>query len=132
MASQTLLALLAAIVLTAVHLLSGRLRFLGGVPRSAWLSAFGGISVAYVFMHLLPELAEGQKAIEGAGGDEAALLGFLEHHVYLMALLGLIVFYGVERHSRGMRAAATAARTARTTTRSGAQQVADDRVVDGE
>lgn len=104
MASQTLPALVAALVLTAVHLFSGRLRFLDGVPRSAWLSAFGGISVSYVFVHLLPELAEGQKAIEGAAGDEAGpLLGFLEHHVYLMALLGLIVFYGVERHSLASR-----------------------------
>ena len=95
-------ALVAALVLVAIHLFSGRLRFLGAVPRSGWLSAFGGISVAYVFVHLLPELAEGQRAVEeevAAGG----LLGFLEHHVYLVALIGLAVFYYVEKQSLDSR-----------------------------
>lgn len=98
MTAHELEALVAAAVLAGVHLLAGKLRFLGGVPRSAGLSAFGGISVAYVFVHLLPELAAGQAAVEEA--DEATgVLGFLEDHVYLMALLGLVVFYAVESHS---------------------------------
>jgi hypothetical protein len=96
MDDQIVLSLAAAVVLVGVHLLGGRLRFLEGVPRSAWLSAFGGVSVAYVFVHLLPELAEGQEAIEA---EVPPVLGFLEHHVYLVALLGLAVFYGVEQHS---------------------------------
>jgi len=106
---QPLQALVAAAILALVHLFSGRMRFLGGVPRSAWLSAFAGISVAYVFVHLLPELAEGQASIEGEHrGERAAeepgrLLAYLEDHVYLMALLGLLVFYGVERHSLASR-----------------------------
>ena len=45
----------------AVHLLENRVRFLDGTPRSIWLSIAGDISVAYVFVHLLPELAEGQE-----------------------------------------------------------------------
>ena len=99
-------ALLAALALASVHLLSSRLRFLEGIPRSRWLSAAGGISVAYVFVHLMPELAEGQKAVEGEGGEARAtdgLLPFLEHHVYLLALVGLAVFYGVEKHSLSAR-----------------------------
>ena len=96
MDEQEVLALAAAAALALVHLLGGRLRFLGGAPRSAWLSAFGGVSVAYVFVHLLPELAEGQRTIEEGS---PTLLGFLEQHVYLMALLGLVIFYGVEKHS---------------------------------
>ncbi len=100
--SRDLTALVAALVLVVVHLFSGRLRFLGGIPRSGWLSAFGGISVAYVFVHLLPELAEGQRALEekvGAGG----LLGFFEHHVYIVALIGLAFFYYVEKRSLDSR-----------------------------
>jgi len=96
-------ALLAALVLASAHLLAPRLTMLALLPRSRWLSAAGGVSVAYVFVHLLPELAEGQATIDGEGGAEAAgagpLLGFLEDHVYLMALIGLAVFYGVEKHS---------------------------------
>ena len=107
MEAMQLAALIAAAVLALVHLFSGKLRFLDVTPRSNWLSAFGGVSVAYVFVHLLPELAEGQAAIEGGGEESAAeivpLLGFLEHHVYLVALVGLAVFYGVEKHSLASR-----------------------------
>lgn len=99
--------LIAALVLAAAHVLAPRLRSLTLVPRSGWLSAAGGVSVAYVFVHLLPELAEGQGAIEGGGEGEGAssrpLLGFLENHVYLVALIGLAVFYGVEKHSLSSR-----------------------------
>lgn len=95
-----LLALAAALVLGKVHLLAGRLRFLDGVPRSRWLSAAGGISVAYVFVHLLPELSAAQRAVErGADG----VLPFLEDHVYLLALAGLAMFYGVDRASLASR-----------------------------
>lgn len=107
MDEQALPALLAALVLASVHLFAGRMRFLEGIPRSRWLSAAGGVSVAYVFVHLLPELAEGQKAVEGRGGEAAAqpgpFLDFLEDQVWLVALLGLVVFYAVEQHSLSSR-----------------------------
>ena len=106
MDDQQFAALIAAVILAAVHLVGGKLRFLEGVPRSRWLSAFAGVSVAYVFVHLLPELAEGQEAIEGegaAGEGAAPILEFVENHVYLAALLGLAIFYGVEKHSLASR-----------------------------
>lgn len=81
-------------VLAAVHLFAGRLRFLSARPRSRWLSAAGGVSVAYVFVHILPDLAEEQETIREAAGSSFA---FLEHHVYLVALAGLGAFYGLER-----------------------------------
>ena len=84
----------AAVAQALVHLLAGGLRFLRGTPRSVWLSTAGGVSVAYVFVHVLPELAEGQEAVRQAAPPG---LRFLENHVYLVALLGLGVFYGLER-----------------------------------
>ncbi len=105
MDAQVVAALIAALALACVHLFGGRLRFLEGLPRTRFLSAAGGVSVAYVFVHLLPEVAEGQRAFEeGGGGEGGAFLAFLEHHVWLMALLGLGVFYGVEKHSLSSRA----------------------------
>ena len=87
-------AALAAVLLAAVHVFAGKLRFLEGVPRSRWLSLAGGISVAYVFGRLLPELAEAQERLgESVGGFFARL----EDHAYLLALTGLALFYGVER-----------------------------------
>lgn len=84
----------AAMTFAVVHLFAGRLRKLGHVPRSGWLSMAGGVSVAYVFVHLLPELARGQEVMDGS---DMWLLSYLEHHVYLLALLGLATFYGLER-----------------------------------
>ncbi|MGV3569905.1 MAG: hypothetical protein ACO1PB_04835 [Ramlibacter sp.] len=43
-----------------VHLAARRMHFLSRSARSAWLSVAGGVSVAYVFPHLLPELHQGQ------------------------------------------------------------------------
>jgi hypothetical protein len=91
---------LLALGLAAVHLFSGRLRFLGVFPRSRWLSAAGGISVAYVFVHLLPDLAEEQETIREAVGES---FNFLEYHVYLVALVGLVVFYGLDRAAKVSR-----------------------------
>jgi hypothetical protein len=90
-------AALAAAALVAAHLLAGGLRFLDVAPRSRWLSAAGGVSVAYVFVHLLPELREAQEAVEREAGG---FLPFLEDHVFLVALAGLALFYGVELASR--------------------------------
>lgn len=86
--------LVAIILLALVHIFAGKLRFLESTPRSAWLSAAGGVSVAYVFVHLLPDLSEAQETISEAVGEGLSLL---EHHVYLIALVGLVVFYGLER-----------------------------------
>ncbi len=100
MSIPVLISLLAALGLAVVHLFSGRMCFLEGTPRSIWLSVAGGVSVAYVFVHLLPELAEGQEALAEAL-DES--LAFLESHVYLLSLAGLAVFYGLERAASSSR-----------------------------
>ncbi len=102
----TIVSLLAVVGLVVVYLFSGKLRFLGGTPRSIWLSMAGGVSVGYVFVHLLPELAESQETIAEAVGEGIA---FLERHVYLLALLGLLVFYGLERAAKVSRGRHTAA-----------------------
>ncbi len=95
-----LLSGLLAIGLAFVHLFSGRLRFLDVTPRSIWLSIAGGISVAYIFVHVLPDLADEQETLREAMGEG---FSFLEHHVYLVALLGLAVFYGLERAAKASR-----------------------------
>lgn len=92
--------LAALAVLVAAHLFGRRLTRSGFGPRSVWLSVGGGVAVAYVFVHLLPELAAGQRTVEAALGG---VLGFVERHVYLIALFGLVAFYGLERAARGGR-----------------------------
>ncbi len=91
--------LLAAAVLALVHVVTPSLRFLEGTPRSAWQSIAGGVSVAYVFVHLLPELAAGQETL----GRAVEGLALAERHVYLIALAGLLAFYGLDRLAKTSR-----------------------------
>lgn len=77
----------------AIHLFSRHLKFLRTKPRSQFLSIAGGISVAYVFLHLLPELGEFQEELDGEG-----ILSYIEHHIYVVALGGLVFFYGLEQY----------------------------------
>ncbi|ALC92042.1 hypothetical protein AM500_21280 [Bacillus sp. FJAT-18017] len=87
-----------AIGLTAVHLGSKYMGFLGFMPRSKLLSIGGGVSVAYVFIHILPELNKHQSELRESGLESE--LSFLEHHVYLVSMIGLASFYGLERMAR--------------------------------
>jgi hypothetical protein len=84
--------LLAATALEVVHLLAGRVHSLGVFPGRVWLSAGGGAAVAFVFVHILPELGRGHRAV----GESAMIGGVLERYVYLVALVGIILFYGLE------------------------------------
>jgi zinc transporter ZupT len=88
------LSLIIALGLAALHIWANKLQFSLAVPRSKWLSFAGGSAVAYIFLHLLPELQEWQEAVQEKHEDR---LGFLEHPLYLVSLLGLTVFYGLER-----------------------------------
>ena len=87
-------ALIATLLLAFVHVYGVRLTFSPSIPRSHWLSIAGGTAVAFVFVHILPELGRGQEAVERSGH---ALTDFLGHHVYMVAMIGLLTFYGIER-----------------------------------
>jgi hypothetical protein len=88
--TATVAAFLIAAGLAAIHVFVGAMRFLDGVPRSRWLSAAGGAAVAYIFPHLLPELAA---TLRKAGLDA-------ERVYFVLALIGLVIFYGIERRVR--------------------------------
>lgn len=89
------LTLLLALGFVAIHLFSRALPFLDLVPRSKLLSGAGGISVAYVFIHLLPELNKHNELLDETIQGDA--LKFFEYHTYIVAMLGLAIFYGLER-----------------------------------
>ncbi|MFC4174970.1 hypothetical protein ACFOYU_23415 [Microvirga sp. GCM10011540] len=57
--------------------------------------------MAYVFVHLLPDLAEHQETFQRRAEENPGLLSRFESHIYLIALIGLAVFYGLERLARG-------------------------------
>ncbi|HEU5254556.1 MAG TPA: hypothetical protein VFU28_01110, partial [Vicinamibacterales bacterium] len=70
----------------------------GGVVHAAWprvaLAVGAGVSTAYVFVYMLPELSEAGAAFVTATADRALPLPRLR--VYGAALAGFIVFYGLE------------------------------------
>jgi hypothetical protein len=85
-----------AVLFAAIFLFGGKL------PQLSWarrhhrkaLSFGAGVAVAYVFIHLLPEL-------EAARGvfvrlTEHLRLPFPEYRVYLSAMIGFIFFYGLD------------------------------------
>ncbi len=92
------LAVVFSIALASIHIFSGRLAFLSDKPRSRWLSAAGGVSVAYIFVHVLPELAEGREHIKAIVERR-----WLEEGIFLLALAGLVIFYGLERMAKSSK-----------------------------
>lgn len=82
------------------HAFSVQLRFLDRVPGNALLSFGGGVAAALVFFEILPELGEAQRLVARMASDQ---LGFLEHNVYILAALGLALFYGLELLVKGSR-----------------------------
>lgn len=61
--------------------------------RLLLVSAAAGVSVAYVFVDLLPELAAQNRVLRQAGGES---MPFAEQRIYLLALISFVVMYGLE------------------------------------
>lgn len=95
------LSLLFAIGFAWIHYFSGQLIQVRETPRSRFLSFAGGVAVAYVFLHLLPELNAYQQALEGHLGN--GIFASIENHILVVSMLGLAVFYGLERSATQMK-----------------------------
>lgn len=90
-----------AIAFAVVHLLSKHMSFLRQMPRSKLLSFAGGIAVSYVFVHLLPELNHYQESIHKS--KFVKIISFFENHMYVFAMIGLAIFYCLERMGQDVR-----------------------------
>jgi hypothetical protein len=90
-------ALVAAVALAALHLAAPHIRRLPLVPERATGSFAGGLAVAYVFLHLLPEIAEGNEAIGAALSDVVEPTPLVDLGIFLVALAGFAAFYGLQR-----------------------------------
>lgn len=97
LAGSVLVALALTLVLAVAHLLAPRLRSLPFVPEVATGSFAGGLAVAYVFLQLLPEVAEGNVEVGEALGETLQVTPLLDLLLFLTALAGFTAFYGLER-----------------------------------
>lgn len=85
--------LILAIGLAFIHAFISKINISKVIPEHRWLSFAGGVSIGYVFLEIFPELSHAQKEVEQSA---IPLMAFLDHHVYILALLGLLVFYGLD------------------------------------
>jgi hypothetical protein len=98
MPSQHWPALLAVGVLAALHVAAGSIWPSAEDMHPRTRSFAGGLTVAYVFAHVLPDLAEKQ-AIWLEHRPDRPFLWFQEQ-IYVGALIGLLIAYGIGHVTR--------------------------------
>lgn len=92
--ASLLLVAAVALAVAAVPIAAPGLRVVESVSRAATLSFGSGVSVAYVFGHLLPEVSAARDAALPANPGPLPP----ELPVFLVALGGFIGFYGLEQY----------------------------------
>jgi len=83
--------LLVILALAGVHITVGKWRWLQGSGHSAWLSVSAGTALAYVFVYLLPKLANTQDKLIIILSD--LWIPVLRNQTYLIALAGIVCFF---------------------------------------
>jgi hypothetical protein len=94
---SVIVALVATLALVALHLAAPRIRRLPLVPEAATGSFAGGLAVAYVFLHLLPEVAEGNESIGEALHNVIEPTPLLDLGIFFVALVGFVAFFALQR-----------------------------------
>lgn len=79
--------------LASIHLLAHSELLLTRISRGRALSFAGGVSVAYVFVHVLPEIDDFQRPM----AQHPLIAVPTEKEVYLVTMLGFITYYGLEQ-----------------------------------
>lgn len=92
---------LLAIGLAIVHGFAARFPLFRIIPKTRWMSFAGGVSLTYVFLEVFPELGKAQTELQHS---ESIMIQYLENHVYILSLLGLIVFYLLDIYALKSRA----------------------------
>ena len=97
MSATPLLTQLAVVLLACVFLCGKWLRLRSESRSRHWITASAGASVAYVWLHIIPELSEAQGTFTSLTRDMG--LPLPEFRIYLSALFGFVLFYGLEHMS---------------------------------
>jgi hypothetical protein len=87
-------ALISVMIFALVHMWAEKVRNLGILSRARFLSFGGGVAIAYVFVDLLPKLGKSNMLVQKV---LAGIFPYFERHVFVMALLGFLLFFIVDR-----------------------------------
>lgn len=90
-------------IFVLVHLFASKTQYLNKMTHGRFLSASGGVSISYVFIDLLPKLSKNDTVVTAS---LSGIFPFIERHVYILALIGFLLFFTVDRvssmsHKRG-------------------------------
>lgn len=88
------LSFIAVTIFALIHIYAYRIKRLDPDFQAAFLSFGGGVAIAYVFINLLPKLCLNDVLIKQT---LAGTFPYFERHVFIMALLGFILFFLVDR-----------------------------------
>lgn len=88
------LSFILAVGFVVIHIASKNMRFLDRFSRSQYLSFSGGVTISFVFAVTLPDLNKHQKHLQNALDGKMA--GLVENQAYIVAMLGLLFFYGLD------------------------------------
>jgi len=94
----------AALLFAATFLFGGRVHPLRALVRDRRsLISFGaGMAIAYVFVHVMPELHDARRALVGSVSVPLRYEGMA---IYYLALVGFLVFYGLDHVRKRLREA---------------------------
>ena len=83
------------LLLALAHVYNGLLFPRNREKQAIFESISAGVAVGYLFLRLLPKLAEAQPVLLSA--TDTGLYGFLEHHAYLVALIGFLFYFASDQ-----------------------------------
>ncbi len=88
------IAFISILLFSAIHFWAEKIRGIGILPASRFLSTGSGVAIAYVFIDLLPKLSLSDELVKAKLRE---FFPYIEHHVYIMALLGFVLFFIVDK-----------------------------------
>ena len=107
--------ILCVTAIASAHWLAGKVATRPDREQVRWASFGGGAGMAYVFVHLLPELASHGQALSQAPGMESfAPSPITEALLFLIALAGIMVTYSLDVLATHERKAGRVARSLHT------------------
>lgn len=90
-------ATISVVIFALVHLFAQQTSKLKCISHSRFLSVGSGVAIAYVFLDILPKLSKNDSIVSDALWK---IFPYFEKHVYIMALIGFLLFFIVDRSQK--------------------------------